>query len=85
MRKVRGLMNGLVFCRLCVEICLTEHNDPTATQNVETASYMLPDSFEMMSGKDTKRLFCDLFGKKIELSINDLERITNIDLLTEAS
>ena len=78
MRKVRGLMNGLVFCDLCVEICLTKHNDPEADPTCRTARYMLPDEYEMMSDKQTKEMFCALFGKTVEITINDMERIADI-------
>jgi hypothetical protein len=80
-KKVVGHMNGLVFCRLSVDICLDNHNDPDADPHVETADYMLPDSYEMMSDKQTKQLFCKLFGKTVELTINDMDRITDIKIL----
>ena len=78
MRKVKGLMNGLCECDLCAEIDMMDSDDPNAPKEYRTASYMLPDG---LSTKTLKRMFCDLFFKRIEITLTDNERICSINIL----
>ena len=81
MRSVTGIMNGIVECDLCAEICLLCSSEHKLSMNYHTMSYMLHDG---LSEEELKKMFCGLFQKVIELRINDMERVEKITVLEKA-
>ena len=71
-------MNGIVSCDLSTELCMTATDDPKASKEYRTTEYMFPYD---PSAEYLKKMFCDLFMKRIEITLNNRERIVSVRLI----
>jgi hypothetical protein len=74
-------MNAICQCDLSTEIGLLFSSEWTPTLGYHTMDYTLLDE---PSHTELKEMFCELFGKVVELEISDMERVEKITVLTKA-